>query len=175
MNREKLLMTVAGSVFGLFMLDKVLLGPLVDSWKDRAKKISYMTQDVTKGRQLVARDSAIRDRWQEMRERALPASRSESESALLTRLDDWSRAAKLKPSQMIPAWRAEDDHVKLNCRIEATGDIEAVMLFVYDLDGEKLAVKVESFDLSSQDKQGRNLVLDMTLSGLELPREEGKR
>ena len=50
--------------------------------------------------------------------------------------------------------------------------MESVLRFIYDLDGEKLALRVESFDVSSQDKQGRNLILDMTLSGLELPRED---
>lgn len=172
MNREKLLMTAAAVVFGLLILDKAVIGPLTNSWKERAKQIDFLTLDVTKGRQLVARDKAIRERWREMRQRALPASRSESESAVLNRVDEWSRAARLKPSQILPRWSEEDDHARLNCRLEATGDMESVMRFIYDLDGEKLALRVESFDLTSQDKQGRNLVLDLTLSGLELKKEE---
>ena len=50
--------------------------------------------------------------------------------------------------------------------------MEAVMRFLYDLDGEQLALRVESFDLGSLDKRGRNLALDLTLSGLELPKEQ---
>jgi hypothetical protein len=175
MNREKLLMTLAAVVFGLMILDKALVAPLTASWKERAKKINYLNLDVTKGRQLVARERAIRERWREMRANALPASRSESESAVLNRVDEWSRAARLKPSQILPRWTAEDDHARLNCRLEATGDMEAVMRFLYDLDGEQLALRVESFDLSTLDKQGRNLQLDLTLSGLELPRKEEAR
>lgn len=172
MNREKLLMTLAGAVFGLLVLDKAVIGPLTESWKERAKQIGYLNSDVTRGRQLVARDQAIRQRWREMKQRALPASRSESESAVLNRVDEWSRSARLKPSQLLPRWNQEDDHAKLNCRIEASGDMESVMRFIYDLDGEQLALRVESFELTSQDKQGRNLVLDLTLSGLELPKED---
>ena len=172
MNREKLLMTLAATVFGLLILDKAVLGPLTESWKERAKQIDFLTLDVTKGRQLVARDKAIRDRWREMKQRALPASHSDAESAVLNRVDEWSRAARLKPSQILPRWSNEDDHARLNCRIEATGDMEAVMRFIYDLDGEQLALRVESFDLSAQDKQGRNLMLDLTLSGLDLTKED---
>ena len=175
MNREKLLMTLAAAVFGLLIADKAVVAPLTSSWKERAKKINYLTMDVTKGRQLVARERAIRERWQEMRSRALPASRSDSESAVLNRVDEWSRAARLKPSQILPRWTAEDDHARLNCRLEATGEMEAVMRFIYDLDAELLALRVESFDLSTQDKQGRSLLLDLTLSGLELPAKEEKR
>lgn len=175
MNREKLLMVVAGAVFGLLILDKAVIGPLSESWKQRAQQINYLTLDVTKGRQLVARDKLIRERWREMEARALPDSRSDSESAVLNRVDEWSRSARLKPSQILPRWNDEDDHAKLNCRLEASGDMESVMRFIYDLDGEQLALRVESFDLLSQDKQGRNLVLDMTLSGLELPKREEKR
>jgi hypothetical protein len=171
MNREKILMTAAGLVMGLLILDSAVIAPLTNVWKERAKEIGYLTQDVTKGRQLVSREDSLRDRWTEMQARALPESRSDAESRVLNNVDDWSRSARLKPSRIIPNWRDEQGHAKLSCRMEATGDMEAVMRFIYDLDGEELALRVESFDLASIDKRGRNLALDMTLSGLELPEE----
>lgn len=171
MNREKLLMTAAATVLGLLVLDKVIIGPLMNLWDTRAKEIGYLTKDVTKGRQLVDREDMLRGRWAEMQEFAMPDSRSVAEGKVLNSVNDWSRSARLKPSRIIPNWRDEQDHSKLNVRVEATGDMEAVMRFIYDLDGEDLAMRVESFDLASIDKRGRNLALDLTLSGLELPKE----
>ncbi len=171
MNREKMLMTAAGLVMGLLILDSAVIRPLTNVWKERTKQIGYLTQDVTKGRQLVAREAKLRERWAGMGQRALPASRSDAESRILNNIDAWSRSARLKPSRIIPNWRDEQDHAKLNCRIEATGDMEAVMRFIYDLDGEQLALRIESFDMASIDKKGRNIAVDMILSGLELPAE----
>lgn len=172
MNREKLLMIAAAAVIGLFVLDKAVIGPLTNLWKDRAKEINYLTKDVTKGRQLVKREKMLRDRWEEMKMHALQEDRSASESEIFTSIDDWSRSARLKTSRIIPNWRDEEDHSKLSFRVEATGDMEAVMRFLFDLDGGQLALRVESFDLASLDKRGRNLALDLTLSGLELPKEQ---
>lgn len=172
MNREKLLMTVVGIVLGLFVFDKAILGPLTNGWKERDKEIGFLVEDVTKGRQLVERESMLRLRWAQMQQRALPASRSEAESSIFKKLDDWSSSARLKSNRIIPNWRDEQEYSTLSFRIEATGDMEAVMRFIYDLEGEKLALRIESFDLASNDKRGRDLSLDMTLSGLELPPEK---
>jgi len=172
MNREKFLMTAAAAVLGLLVLDKAVIGPLMNLWDARARKIEFLTKDVTKGRQLVARENTLRDRWAEMREFALPANRSVAESRVLNSVNDWSRAARLKPTRIIPNWRDEQDHSKLLVRVEATGDMEAVMRFLYDLDGEELALRVESLDMASIDKRGRSIALDLTLSGLELPKEK---
>jgi len=170
MNREKYLTIASIGVISLFVLDKMIVAPLTNLWDSRAKEIDYLTKDVTKGRQLVAREEMLRERWAEMNMRALPEDRPDAESQIFTSIDEWSRSARLKTSRIIPNWRDEDDHSKLNFRVEATGDMEAVMRFLYDLDGERLAMRVESFDLGSLDKRGKNLALDLMLSGLELPK-----
>lgn len=174
MNREKFLMIAASAVIGLFVLDKAVIGPLTNLWNARAKEINYLTKDVTKGRQLVAREDMLRERWTEMNMRSLPADRPAAESRIFNSIDEWSRSARLKTSRIIPNWRDEDDHSKLSFRVEATGDMEAVMRFLYDLDGEQLAMRVESFDLGSLDKRGKSLALDLMLSGLELPKGNKK-
>ncbi len=172
MNREKVLMIAAAAVIGLFVLDKAVIGPLTNLWKNRAKEIDYLTKDVTKGRQLVEREKMLRDRWEEMKMRALQEDRSAAESEIFTSIDDWSRSARLKTSRIIPNWRDEDDHSKLSFRVEATGDMEAVMRFLYDLDGEQMALRLDTLDLGRLDQRGPNLALDLTLSGLELPKEQ---
>ncbi|MGB0580263.1 MAG: hypothetical protein ACPGVU_11225 [Limisphaerales bacterium] len=172
MNREKLLMTAAVAVFGLLILDKVVITPLGNLWTERRVEIERLTKDVKKGRNLISLESRLRNTWDDYQQRALPHDRSLAESKVLNAIDDWARSARLKTTRMIPNYRDEDDHSRLACRVEGSGDMEAVMRFLYDLDGELLALRVESFDLGSLDKRGSRISVDITLSGLELPKEK---
>lgn len=172
MNREKLLMTAAVAVFGLLILDKAVITPLGELWSERRAEIERLEEGVKKGRGLIDQEDRIRTIWSDFRQRALPRNRSVAESKVLNAIDDWSRSARLQTTRMIPNYRDEDDHSRLACRVEASGDMEAVMRFIYDLDGEQLALRVESFDLASLDKRGSRISVDLTLSGLELPEEK---
>jgi hypothetical protein len=174
MNREKLLMTVAASAFALLILDSAILGPMLKKWDANAKQIGFLTEDVTKGRSLLKRERTLQDRWDEMQKSALPADRSDSESDVLTRLFKWSRAARLEMTQINPAWRDEEDHAKFICRIEGNGDMESVMRFLYDYDGDELGLRVENIEIVSRDRNGSRLGVDLTLSGLELPQPKQK-
>jgi len=174
MNREKMLMTAAIAVFGLLILDKIIITPLGNLWTERELEIARLEKDVKKGSNLISLESRLRNTWEDYQQRALPHDRSLAESKVLNAVDDWARSARLKTTRMIPNYRDEDDHSRLACRVEGSGDMEAVMRFLYDLDGEQLALRVESFDLTSLDKRGSRISVDLTLSGLELPKEKEK-
>ncbi|MGY8674180.1 MAG: hypothetical protein ACKVHO_16510 [Verrucomicrobiia bacterium] len=175
MNRETLLKVIAGSAFVLLILDAAVLGPLLKKWDANAKQIGFLTEDVTKGRALLKRERTLQDRWDDMQKFALPADRSESESEVLTRLFKWSRDARLEISQINPTWRDEEDHAKFLCRIEGNGDMESVMRFLYDYDGDELGLRVENIEIVSRDKNGSRLGVDLTLSGLEIPQPQQQR
>ncbi|MBG88545.1 MAG: hypothetical protein CMO80_16820 [Verrucomicrobiales bacterium] len=175
MNREATLKLSAGIVIALFFFDKAVVGPLTAKWKKTAEKIAYVEEDVTKGEQLLKREDALRSRWADMRENAMPAERSETENLVLERIGNWAGDARMDISQYNPNWRDEDDHAKYVCRLEGSGDMEAVMRFLYDLDGDEQGIRVESLELISRDKSGRRLGVDVTLSGLELPPERKNR
>ncbi len=169
-NREKLLYIVAATAIGLIFVDKIVFAPLAKTWKARSARVAQLTKDVNKGKLLIERDQAIRARWREMEQNALPKNRSESEILVLNKVDSWSRSARFTLSSIVPAWQnRETDHARLDCRIEGTGDMNAVMGYLYDLDGEKLAMRIESLEIVSRDKNGRQLSMDMRFSALELP------
>ena len=56
----------------------------------------------------------------------------------------------------------------LNCRLEASGDLGTLSRFVYDLEKDPMALKLESVELSAHDNTGQQLTLDLQISGLVL-------
>ncbi len=171
-NRERLLYVIAATAIGLIFVDKIIFAPLTKTWKARSERVTRLTKDVNRGKLLIERDQDIRARWKEMEENALPKNRSESEILVLNKVDAWSRSARFTLNSIVPAWQdREKDHARMDCRIEGTGDMNAVMQYLYDLGSEKLAMRVESLEIVSRDKNGRQLSMDLRFSALELPEE----
>lgn len=171
--REKLLIMVTVAAVGLLFLDRMMVTPLTTSWRARSAKIAQLDKDVAQGRALLERERSIRERWKEMQTRSLPHNRPQAETEILNRVDRWSRSARFTLNSIVPAWREkEEDHARLECRVEGSGDMGAVMKWIHELDGETLALRVESLEIVSRDKNGSQLGLDIRFSGLELPEDK---
>jgi hypothetical protein len=54
------------------------------------------------------------------------------------------------------------------CRIDAAGDLEHLSRFLYRVEREPMALKLESVELGARDKEGRQLSLGLQLSALVL-------
>ena len=71
-NRQQMLAVVAGATLALLLGDKLVLSPLVSSWKDRSARITHLRRDLLQGSLLLDRQETIRDRWNSMRTNTLP-------------------------------------------------------------------------------------------------------
>jgi hypothetical protein len=56
----------------------------------------------------------------------------------------------------------------LDCRVEASGDLGTLSRFVYDIEKDPMALKLESVELSTRDDTGQQLTLGLQISGLVL-------
>ena len=56
----------------------------------------------------------------------------------------------------------------LNCRVEASGDLGTLSRFIYDIEKDPMALKLESVELSARDTTGQQLTLNLQISGLVL-------
>ena len=54
-KREKLLLSVAFLTVAILIGDRLVLGPLVNSWKIRNDKIAKLERDIAKGKTLLPR------------------------------------------------------------------------------------------------------------------------
>ena len=111
----------------------------------------------------------IRSRWQQMTNNALPNSTSAAEQKLFQAIDGWAQDSGVVISAITPQWKHDsDDYMTLECRVDAAGDLGKLSRFLYSVERDPMALRLELVELSSRDKDGQQLSLGLQLSGLVL-------
>jgi hypothetical protein len=168
-NRQQMLVVAAAVGAAILLGDKLVITPLTASWKARGKRITELTKQVNQGSLLLAREQTIRDRWDLMRTNTLPENTSAAENEVLKAFERWSQESRLSISSIKPQWkRAGDDFMTLECRADAFGSIQALTRFLYEVEKDQLALRVEAVEITSRDNDGQQLGLGIQISGLKL-------
>lgn len=172
-NREKFLAIVAIAIAAVWAGDRLVLTPLVKSFKARSSRITELTKSLGKGNILLDREKSIKAQWAAMTKRALPANKSVAENEVLKSVDRWAQASRITFTGIRPQWRQpEEGYTTLECRADASGNIESIMRFLYELEKDPLALKIEDLEVTARDGQGQQLALGVRFSGLLLAAEE---
>lgn len=167
-NRQQVLLFVALGAALFFIGDHLIVEPAINAWQARSKRIAELKQLIQQGEMLQAREDAIRDHWTEMRTNMLSSNLSLAESQMFKAFDHWSHDSGMKVGSIKPQWKQGDDFTTLECRANATGDIQSLSKFIYDAEKDPLAVKVDSVEITSHDNNGQQLSLVLQVSGLVL-------
>lgn len=168
-NRQKTLVILAALGVAFLLGDKMVVTPLMAGWEARSKQIAELTKQVNQGSLLVSRDAVIRDRWDNMRTNTLPVDVSFAENEVLTAFERWSKESGISISSIKPQWKqAGDDFMTLECRADAFGTIQAVTRFLYEVEKDPLALRVEALEVSTRDNDGQQLAVGLQVSGLQL-------
>jgi Tfp pilus assembly protein PilO len=172
-NRQHLLAIIAIIAVTLLAGDKFVLSPLIAGWKQRAARVVELRKSVNQGSLLLAREQSIRDRWDQMRTNMLPNNVSVAENEVLRAFERWSQQSRLSVTSIKPQWkRTADDYMTLECRADAFGSLEALTRFLYDVERDSLALKVEAVEITTRDNEGQQLSLALQVSGLLLSPQE---
>jgi len=168
-NRQQLLVVLALAAAALFAGDRLVFGPLSKWWKVRSDRIVELRRQVNGGRLLLQREKSIRARWDQMRTNTLPNDTSLAEQQVLKAFDRWSRQSGASVNGITPQWKNDaDDYLTLNCRVEASGDLGTLSRFLYEIEKDPMALKLESVELGARDNAGQQLTLGLQVSGLVL-------
>ena len=168
-NRQRVLGLAAAAGLALLIADKVVITPLIAGWKERSTRIAELTKSVAQGNLLIGRDQQIRERWDSMRTNTLPDDVSLAENEVLKAFERWSQDSRISVSSIKPQWkRSGDDFMTLECRADAFGSMQAVSRFLYNVEKDPLALKVESVEITARDNDGQQLSLALQVSGLLL-------
>ncbi len=175
-NRQQLLIIVAGAVFGLLIADALIFTPLTKSWQARAKRITELRKQVDAGEKLLQRADALQSRWAQMQKNALPNNNSAAEQQVLTAFDKWSQDARISVNSITPQWKRDRDELQtLECRVDAAGTVGTLAKFLYNVEHDPMALKIESVEISTRDKDGQNISLGLQVSGLVLNGTEERK
>jgi len=168
-NRQQILIVVTLGIVALFAADKILFTPLGKLWSDRSAQITRLRKDVATGKQLVNRERWLREDWSRMKTNALTNNPSLAEQKVFKSLEKWSQESHLSVSSIAPQWKRDsDDYSTLQCRVEATGNMTAVSQFLYDIEKDPMALRLENIEVSSRDNEGLQLALGLQVSALVL-------
>ncbi len=168
-NRQQLLVLVAAAAVGLFAADRLLISPLAKSWRSRSSQIASLRQKVVEGRAQIQRERSLRDRWDQMRRSTLPDNTSQAEQQVLKAFDSWAQRSRITLLSISPQWKHDgDEYMTLECRAEGSGDLNTVSRFLYELEQDPMALKLQSVEISSRDNDGQQFALGLQVSGLVL-------
>ncbi|HEX3717900.1 MAG TPA: hypothetical protein VH595_08025 [Verrucomicrobiae bacterium] len=169
-NREKILAVGAGAALVLLLLNYLVISPLIESWHSRTKQIADLRDKIANGAMLIRRQDTVESRWDYMRTNALDSNPTAAERQLFTAFDHWVKQSGATEGSFRPQLHETDDNYStIDCRADISGDMDTIRHFLYYMEKDPLGVKLDSFELTSRDDNGRQLSLGMDLSGLVLP------
>ncbi len=164
-NRETLLKIVVAAVVGLFLLDRLVLSPAIEHWKEQDRRLTTLRQKVSRGRELMRREKSLRDRWSEMTHSDLCEEGSAAENDVFQAISRWTRDSKISFSSLTPQWRSHDDlYDTFECRATAIGDQAALGRLIYELESDPLPARLEDCELTTRDAQGQQIGLALRFS-----------
>jgi Tfp pilus assembly protein PilO len=174
-NRQQFLVLLTIAALGLFVTVNFIITPLAGLWSSRQAEIRELRQQVSDGNQLVRRESVVRNRWADMQANALPANTSLAEQQLFKAVDDWSQSSGAEVTSLMPQWKNDDtNYMTLTCRVETSGDLEALSKFLYDVERGPVALRLDSLEVTERDKEGQELTMSAEINGLALIQPDKK-
>jgi hypothetical protein len=87
-----------------------------------------------------------------------------------TGLNNWAQKSGIQIDNIAPNWKPGSDasFKTLECRVDVSGSIDRLTQFMYELETDPLALKVQSVEMTSKDNTGSVIALGVQVSGLVL-------
>jgi hypothetical protein len=172
-NRQQLLIIGAIAAVSLFAADRLVLSPLLKAWSVRATRISDLHKNIDRANAMMQREQmpnqSIRSRWEQMSRNTLTNNTSAAEQQVFKAVDLWAQNSGVAISAVTPQWKHDsDDYMTFECRVDAAGDMGKLSRFLYSVERDPMALKLELVELGARDKEGQQLSLGLQLSGLVL-------
>ena len=84
-------------------------------------------------------------------------------------IDRWARETGVTIAAVTPQWKHDaEEYQTYECRIDAASDLPRLSQFLYKVEREPMALKLEAVELASRDKEGQQLSLGLQISALVL-------
>jgi hypothetical protein len=176
-NRQQLLTILTLTAIGLLVLDKVVTPPLTSLWHDRSARIISLKNQVQEGEALRRSKDSLRTYWAEIQAAALTNDNTAAEQQLFAGLNRWSQFSGISIGNIAPQPKqgADVSYKTLECRVDASGRLDQLSQFIYALETDPMALKVQSIEMTSKDNNGSVINLGVQVSGLMLTQQEPKK
>ena len=168
-DRQKTLIIATIAVVGLWIANLAIITPLQSAWRSRSDRLVALRKKLDDGQKLIKRQQSIRSHWQELRDSTLTNETSGAEQQVYNAINRWSQDSGATVNAITPQWKHDaEDYMSYESRLDVSGDMSSLIKFIYDIEKEPMALKLESVELSARDKEGQQLALAVQVNGLVL-------
>jgi len=168
-KREKLLLSVALLAVAIFIGDRLVLGPLVNSWKIRNDKIEKLERDISKAEILLPRLKRDKTIWRTYFGDNLNSTNTIAEDEVLRAIENWTSDSGILLTSIKPQWQNHDDRYRTyDVRLVAEGTMQEAVEFVHAIESDELPLKIEKLELASREKTGKLISVSVHFTGLQL-------
>jgi len=176
-TRQQLLTILTLTAVGLLAMDRIVRPPLQKLWKDRAAQIKTFQDKVKYGLVLEHGRESLHRRWDDLQKSTLPNDPTEAEQALWSGLNRWVEYSGVTLQNVSPTLKQSNDpaYKTLDCRIDASGSLDRLSQFLYAMETDNMALRVQSIELTSKDANGTSIGLGVQISGLILASADVKK
>lgn len=173
-DRQKFLTILTLVAVGLLVVDKIVSPPLEKLWHERADRIKTLKEEVKEGDSLKRSSAFYHRRWTQIQASTLTNNTTMAEQQLFTGLNRWSQSSGITIKGVTPNWKqgADVSYKTLECRVEASGSLDRLSRFLYDLEKDPMALRLNSVELASGDNDGTVINAGLQISGLVLTGKE---
>lgn len=173
-RRENIILLTALLCVAVFLLDRFVITPMASQYTARAAAIQKLRDDLNRGRYLIKRENQISLAVDKMINDSLPPDRPAVEKQMFEALQRWKNASGLAIAAISPRWDKDtggDTPIpakmdKLELRVSATGGIQSIARFLFELEHDPLAVRLEDVEITARDPKGQSLALETRITGL---------
>ena len=169
-NRQQFLTILTIVAVGLLVVDRILTPPLVKVWNERAARIKKLREDVKEGELLQRGKISLRAHWAQIQSNTLTNNTTLAEQQLFNGLNRWSQLSGITINTVTPQWKQGSDpsYKTLECRVDASGSIDRLSRFLYELETDRMTLKLQSVELTRTDNDGLVIAMGLQISGLVL-------
>lgn len=173
-RREKLLAVATGIAVLVLMVDAFVVRPVAEAYQQLDQRRVAALDELREARSLMQARRGAQQRWREMAAGGLSADASVAESQVLHAMRSWSAEAGLNLASMQPERRAAtgpaatagfetDRHRErdretlreIDIAARASGSLEAVARFLYEIQTANVPIRVRRLRLSQRGEDGR--------------------
>ena len=181
-KREKLLLSVTLLAVAILIGDRLVLGPLVNSWQTRAAKIIELEGNVGNGNDLLPREKSNTKKWKRYWEGNLNSTNSIAEDEVLRAIETWTDDSRILLTSIKPQWQNHEyeflgneiaenktySYRTYDVRLVAEGTMQESIEFVHAIESCDLPLKIEQLELASREKTGKLISVSVHFTGLQL-------
>ena len=168
-NRQQILIIIAIAAIALWLGDRWVFEPLKKSHEDRAARIVKLKKTIGDGDMVLMREKSIRSDWDHRRTNTLASVASVAESQVIKAFERWSQDSRISITSIKPQMKNDkEDYMTLECHVDGFGNLPALTRFLYEVEKDPMAFKIETVEISARDKDGQQLTLGLLVSGLLL-------